>query len=143
MMKLYYSPGACSLADHISLYEAGFVATFEKVDLKTKITETGADFMAINPKGYVPVLVLDDGERVTENVAILYWIANRAPELVPSGRLGYYPPMPHSVLGFGELGPEVDVEEMVAQILGETPQVAARVPGPEPALFTRVMLRLF
>lgn len=88
-MKLYYATGACSLADRISLHEAGFAATFEKVDLKTKITETGADFLAVNPKGYVPVLVLDNGETLTENVAILSWIASHAPELAPSGPLGH------------------------------------------------------
>jgi glutathione S-transferase len=87
-MKLYYTPGACSLADHIALHEAGLAATFEKVDLKSKTTETGADFLAINPKGYVPVLVLDSGETVTENIAILSWIAAQAPELAPTGPLG-------------------------------------------------------
>lgn len=88
-MKLYYATGACSLADRISLNEAGFDATFEKVDLKSKITETGADFIAINPKGYVPVLLLNNGETLTENVAILSWIVSQAPELAPSGPLGH------------------------------------------------------
>jgi glutathione S-transferase len=88
-MKLYYARGACSLADRISLHEAGFDATFERVDLKSKITETGANFMAINPKGYVPALVLDSGETLTENVAVLSWIASQAPELAPSGPLGH------------------------------------------------------
>jgi glutathione S-transferase len=53
-MKLYYAPGACSLSDHIALHEAGLSFEHEKVDLKTKRTESGADFTAINPKGYVP-----------------------------------------------------------------------------------------
>jgi glutathione S-transferase len=88
-MKLYYAIGACSLAERVSLHEADFSAVFEKVDLKSKITETGANFMAINPKGHVPVLVLDNEETVTENIAILSWIANQAPELAPSGVLGY------------------------------------------------------
>jgi glutathione S-transferase len=88
-MKLYYATGACSLADRISLHEAGFDATFEKVDLKSKITETGSDFMAINAKGHVPVLLLNNGETLTENVAILSWIASQAPELAPSGPLGH------------------------------------------------------
>jgi glutathione S-transferase len=87
-MKLYYATGACSLADRIALHEAGLAATFEKVDLKSKRTETGADFMAINPKGYVPVLILDSGEMVTENVALLSWIAGQAPHLAPTGPLG-------------------------------------------------------
>ena len=87
-MKLYYAPGACSLATRISLHEAGLAADFERVDLKTKITEQGYDYSAINPKGYVPMLVLDDGEAVTENVAILDYIAEREPELGPGGPLG-------------------------------------------------------
>jgi glutathione S-transferase len=87
-MKLYYSPGACSLADHIALLEGGLEFTLERVDLKSKLTETGADFLAINPKGYVPALLLDSGEVVTENVAVLDWIATRAPALAPRGELG-------------------------------------------------------
>ena len=87
-MKLYYAPGACSLASRISLHEAGFAADFERVDIKTKITERGYDFNAINPKGYVPVLVLDDGAIVTENTAILELIADREPKLAPGGPLG-------------------------------------------------------
>lgn len=82
-MKLYYSPGACSLADHIALHEAGLAFDHEKVDLKAKRTESGADFLAVNPKGYVPVLVTDEGETLTENVAILDWIASQAPSLTP------------------------------------------------------------
>ena len=87
-MKLYYALGACSLASRISLHEAGLAADFERVDLKTKITEDGYDFRAINPKGYVPMLVLDDGAAITENVAILEFIADREPRLGPGGPLG-------------------------------------------------------
>lgn len=87
-MKLYYSPGACSLATRISLHEAGIDADFERVDLKAKITERGHDYSAINPAGSVPMLVLDDGERITENVAILDLIAQRAPALGVDGPLG-------------------------------------------------------
>ncbi|GAA0311672.1 glutathione S-transferase N-terminal domain-containing protein [Sphingomonas oligophenolica] len=87
-MKLYYSPGACSLADHIALHEAGLSFDCEKVDLKAKKTETGEDFWAINPKGYVPALRLDDGEMVTENIAMLSWIAEQAPQLAPGGAMG-------------------------------------------------------
>ena len=61
MMKLYYSPGACSLATRISLHEAGIPAEFERFDLKAKLTERGDDFDAINPAGCVPVLILADG----------------------------------------------------------------------------------
>jgi glutathione S-transferase len=69
-MKLYLTPGACSLADHIALHEAGLAFDRVRVDLKTKRTEDGRDFNQINPKGYVPALVLDDGQLLTENVAI-------------------------------------------------------------------------
>ena len=88
-MKLYYAPGACSLADHIALHEAGLSFEHEKVDLKTKRTETGADFSAINPKGYVPALTLDSGETLSENVAILDWIAQQDSRLVPPGPMGH------------------------------------------------------
>jgi len=87
-MKLYYSPGACSLADHIALHEAGLPFKHEKVDLKAKTTETGADYWAINPKGYVPALTLDSGETISENIAILDWITQQAPQLAPGGAMG-------------------------------------------------------
>lgn len=84
-MKLYLAPGACSLADHIALHEAGIDFDRVKVDLKTKKTEDGQSFDDINPKSYVPVLEFDDGRRLTENIAILAWVAQRAPQLAPSG----------------------------------------------------------
>jgi len=87
-MKLYLAPGACSLADHIALHEAGLVFDRVRVDLRTRKTEDGGDFAEVNPKGYVPALALDDGQVLTENVAILSWIAERAPELSPKGELG-------------------------------------------------------
>jgi len=87
-MKLYLAPGACSLADHIALHEAGLAFERVRVDLRTKRTEDGRDFTEVNPKGYVPALVLDDGQLLTENVAILCWIAERAPQLAPGGELG-------------------------------------------------------
>jgi glutathione S-transferase len=68
-VKLFYSPGACSLAGHIALLEAGLAFDLERVDLKRKMTASGADFAALNPKGYVPALVLDSGETITENIA--------------------------------------------------------------------------
>jgi glutathione S-transferase len=86
-MKLYYAPGACSLASRISLHEAGLAADFVRVDLKAKITEYGDDYRALNPKGSVPMLVLDDWTQVTENVAILELIADREPRLGPGGPL--------------------------------------------------------
>jgi glutathione S-transferase len=86
-MKLYYAPGACSLAGRISHHEAGIAADFERVDLRTKITQGGDDFLAINAKGYVPALILDGGEMVTENLAVLSFLADREPQLAPPGPL--------------------------------------------------------
>ncbi len=85
MMKLYYSPLACSLSDHIALVEAGAQFTLERVDLKTKLTESGADFSKVASKGYVPLLVLDNGEILTENVAILDLLASKYPVLAVPG----------------------------------------------------------
>jgi glutathione S-transferase len=87
-MKLYLAPGACSLADHIALTEAGIDVEMIRVDLQTRITEHGSNFVDVNPKGYVPALVFDDGEVLTENVAILDWIAGEMPGLAPGGRIG-------------------------------------------------------
>jgi len=78
-MKLYYSPGACSLSPHIVLNEAGFNYEVERVDLASKKTEKGADFFAINPKGYVPVLALDDGQILTEGPAIVQYLGDQKP----------------------------------------------------------------
>jgi glutathione S-transferase len=86
-MKLYYAPGACSLADHIALLEAGQTFEAETVDIRSKRTASGMDFHDINPKGYVPALVLDDGETITENIAVLDWIAGQYPALKPEGPL--------------------------------------------------------
>lgn len=83
-MKLYLSPGACSLASHIVLHEANIPADFVKVDLKTKKTEKGEDFTSINPKGYVPALRLDDGDVLTENIAVLQYLASLEPRLLPA-----------------------------------------------------------
>lgn len=87
-MKLYYSPLACSLADHIALEEAGVTYESEAVDLKTKRTASGRDFSEVTAKAYVPVLVLEDGEVLTENVAVLDWIATQHPQLAVAGPLG-------------------------------------------------------
>jgi glutathione S-transferase len=85
IMKLYFAPGACSLADHIAMHEAGMDFDRVKVDLKTKQTEDGRKFDDINPKSYVPVVEFDDGRKLTENIAILSWVAQKAPSLAPSG----------------------------------------------------------
>ena len=78
-MKLYLKPGACSLSPHIALEESGLPYETEVVDLKTKITASGADFTKSNPKGYVPALLLDSGELLTEGAAIVQYIADQAP----------------------------------------------------------------
>lgn len=92
-MKLYYSPGACSLAAHICLGEAGLKFELVKTDLKAKKTADGADFWKINPKGYVPTLQLDDGSMLTENAAVLQYIADRNPDsrlAPPAGTMDRY-----------------------------------------------------
>ena len=78
-MKLYYSPGVCSLSPHIVAHEIGLPLKIEKVDTKAKQTETGRDFLAINPKGYVPALELDSGEVLTEGPAIVQYLADQKP----------------------------------------------------------------
>ena len=77
-MKLYYSPGACSLSPHIALLEAGLPYDLVKVDLRAKKLENGDDFLKVNPKGQVPVLALDSGELVTEGPVIVQMIADKA-----------------------------------------------------------------
>jgi glutathione S-transferase len=89
-MKLYYSPGACSLSPHIVLTEAGLPYSAEKVDLKTKKTEKGADFLAINSKGAVPTLQLDDGRILTEGAVIVQYLADQKPEAGLAPRAGTF-----------------------------------------------------
>jgi len=79
-MKLYYKPGACSLSPHIILREADLDFSIEKVDLATKKTETGDDFLTVNPKCQIPTLLLNDGSILTEGVAIVQYIADQKPD---------------------------------------------------------------
>ncbi len=85
-MKLYYSPGACSLSPHIVLHEAGLPFTPVLADTKTHQLADGTDYYSINPKGYVPLLELDNGERLSEGPAIVQYIADQVPgkQLVPA-----------------------------------------------------------
>lgn len=84
-MKLYFTPGACSMAPHIVLREAGYTYELERVDLAKKETATGEDYYKINPKGSVPAIQLDDGQILTEAAVILQYLADQKPEsgLVP------------------------------------------------------------
>lgn len=79
-MKLYYSPGACSLSPHVIACEAGIPVELVKVDLGSKRTETGEEFLQLNPNGYVPVLALNDGNKLTEGPAIVQYLADLAPD---------------------------------------------------------------
>jgi glutathione S-transferase len=78
-MKLYYAPAACSLASHIALQASGLPYTLERVDLREHRTQSGQNYYDVNPKGYVPTLQLDDGERLTENGVVLQYVADRKP----------------------------------------------------------------
>ena len=88
-MKLYYSPGACSLSPHIVANEIGIPLELEKVDTKTKQTEHGSDYLAINPKGYVPALRLDDGALLTEGPAIVQYLADQKHGYQTVGDIAY------------------------------------------------------
>jgi glutathione S-transferase len=94
-MRLYYAPGTCSLSPHIVAREAGVALDLERVDIRSQPhrTEAGADFAEINPKGYVPALRLDDGQILTEGVAIVQYLADLAPDsglAPPAGTLERY-----------------------------------------------------
>jgi len=79
-MRLYFAPGACSLSPHIVLREAGINAELEEVNLREKKTKSGADYLAVNPKGQVPTLTLDNGQSLTEGPAIVQYLADQKPD---------------------------------------------------------------
>jgi len=92
-MKLYFSPGSCSLSPHIVSRELGIELTLDKVDISTKKVADGSDFLAVNPKGYVPALKLDNGEVLTEGPAIVQYLADSKPDAKlapPNGTLERY-----------------------------------------------------
>lgn len=92
-MKLYYAPGACSLSPHIVAREAGLPLELIKVDIRAGKLEDGTDFSTINSKGYVPVLELDDGQRLSEGPVVAQYLADRKPETglaPPAGSLERY-----------------------------------------------------
>ncbi len=87
-MKLFYSPGACSLSPHIVSREAGIAVELKKVNLKEKLVEDGSDYRQVNGKGYVPALQLDDGTVLTEGPAIVQYLADQKPEAGLAPRAG-------------------------------------------------------
>jgi glutathione S-transferase len=92
-MKLYFASNACSLSPHIALRESGLPFELERVDLRSKRTATGEDFLKVNPKGYVPALRLDDGQVLTEGAVIVQWIGDQRPEtglIPPAGTMDRY-----------------------------------------------------
>jgi glutathione S-transferase len=92
-MRLYYLPGACSLSPHIVLREVGLPFELDRVDYKTRRTESGAEFSSINPKGQVPALKLDDGEILTEGAVIVQYVGDRKPDsglVPPAGSMARY-----------------------------------------------------
>jgi glutathione S-transferase len=89
-MKLYYSPGACSLSPHIVLLELGLPHTLEKMDFATRKTAKGVDYSTINSKGAVPTLELDDGRRLTEGPAIVQYLADLKPDSGLAPRAGSF-----------------------------------------------------
>lgn len=80
-MKLYYAPGACSLSPHIVLREAGLPFEAVRADLQTHSLQDGTDYNTVNPKGYVPLLEFDDGQRLSEGPVIVQWVADQVPAL--------------------------------------------------------------
>jgi glutathione S-transferase len=101
-MNLIYFPGACSLADHIALIEAGLPYKLISIN-RDKQTDDGRDFLAINPKGYVPALELDDGTVLTENLAILCYIATQSGKLLPKYGMTHWRALERDGFRFGHI----------------------------------------
>ena len=145
-MKLYYTPGACSQAPHIALRELGLEFTPVKVDLVKHTLPDGSDFRAINPRGYVPVLELDDGTRMTEAHVLLQYIADQrpgtlAPKFGTTERwklmewLGFIATEVHK--GFGPLwNPQTppEVRERTVQALGNRFKIVSETLAKQPFL---------
>ena len=145
-MKLYYTPGACSQAPHIVLQELDLKYQPVKVDLPAHTLPDGSDFRAINPKGYVPMLELDDGTRLTEANVLLQYLADRKPGTLapPTGSLERYKLMEWLAFiatevhkGFGPLwNPQVEpaVRERTIAALGNRFGYVAQTLGKQPYL---------
>jgi glutathione S-transferase len=145
-MKLYYAPGACSLAPHIALEEAGLPYELVKVDLMKHTLPDGSDFRAINPKGYVPFIQLDDGSYLSEASVILQYVADRKPGTIAPvfGTAGRWKVMEWLAFiatevhkGFGPLwNPQTppDVRERSVQALGNRFTLISQTLGKQPYL---------
>jgi glutathione S-transferase len=143
-MKLYYSPGACSLAPHIVAHEVGIPLELVRVDTKSHQTAGGEDFYAINPKGYVPALKLDDGSILTEGPVVAQFLADRKPDakVMPAPgsleryriqeMMGYINSEIHKTYSplFGKISPEAR-EERVAYLLKRYTLVEKHLEGRE------------
>ncbi|AFJ47365.1 glutathione transferase GstA [Shimwellia blattae] len=133
-MKLYYKSGACSLSPHIVLREAGLDFTLERVDLASKKTEAGEDYLHINPKGQVPALLLDSGDMLTEGVAIVQYLADQVPDrnlIAPAGTLARY----HAIESLNFIATELHK--------GFTPLFTPGVPDEYKKIATERLLRHF
>jgi glutathione S-transferase len=142
-MKLYYSPGACSLSPHIVAREAGIPLELVKVDLAAKKIAVDGDYLALNPKGYVPALQLEDGSLLTEGPAIVQYLGDRKPEsgLVPANgtperyrmqeMLGYINSEIHKTYSplFKPQTPEATVEERKAHLKKRYKLIDERLAG--------------
>jgi glutathione S-transferase len=113
-MKLYYSPGACSLSPHIVLREAGLAFEPVLASTKTHKLQDGTDYYAINPLGYVPMLELDDGTRLREGPAIVQYIADQVPMQEPGARQRHPAPLPPA--GVADLHRHRDPQELLAAV---------------------------